>query len=492
MSTVRQRSAADVVDDGLRRPPARPGAPAAGRKTLPRKPASRAKGRGSTVVLVGCLLFAMWAVAATWFAISANLAASRMAEEQVDLRLTYDEKVKALTRRLVGVASHQILEQDGLSGRLADIISRQVELENRQSSLIMMTDRLNGVAHGGASSTTSPATVPLGPPRGRAEEEAPAGRGRPAAPAEPPTLKLGAPSSPAQSPASLGPRSSLDAGALSAASANRFVRQLLNAANLPLRDQFSALEGSIGHLENAQVRLLAAVSSGVHNAAGSIKTALVGLGLNPQVQEAAPPEATRKPGGLLRLAAVARQPAVDPFEAKLAAVERDFAFLQSWREVADTVPLRRPVEGDNNLTSNFGTRKDPFTGEGRNHAGIDFRGPIGTPIRASGTGRVITADVTGGYGNLVEVDHGSGIVSRYAHLSAFNVSVGQTVAPGTVVGLLGSTGRSTGPHLHYETRLNGAPQDPMRFLLAGAQLFNQPPPIDLSTQQDAGEDASFD
>ena len=157
----------------------------------------------------------------------------------------------------------------------------------------------------------------------------------------------------------------------------------------------------------------------------------------------------------------------------------------------DAAPLHRPVEGDNNLTSNFGTRKDPFTGEGRMHAGIDFRGPIGTPIRAAGAGRVITADVTGGYGNLVEVEHGNGLVSRYAHLSAIQVAVGASVTPGTVVGLLGSTGRSTGPHLHYETRLNGGPLDPMRFIQAGAQLFNQPPPVALAPDPST-EDLTFD
>ena len=124
------------------------------------------------------------------------------------------------------------------------------------------------------------------------------------------------------------------------------------------------------------------------------------------------------------------------------------------------------------------------------HAGIDFRGPVGTPVRAAAAGRVITADVTGGYGNLVEVEHGQGIVTRYAHLSAFNVAPGQTVTPGTIVGLLGSTGRSTGPHLHYETRINGGPVDPMRFLMAGAQVFSHPPPVALTTE--SGEEAAFD
>ncbi len=136
------------------------------------------------------------------------------------------------------------------------------------------------------------------------------------------------------------------------------------------------------------------------------------------------------------------------------------------------MPLRKPLERvEGALTSNFGTRKDPFTGAATMHAGMDFRAPVGTSVRATGTGKVITAEPTGGYGNLVEIDHGNGVVTRYAHLSAFAVSVGQSVAAGTALGAVGSTGRSTGPHLHYETRINSVAVDPIRFLQAGADLL---------------------
>ncbi|WP_244937364.1 M23 family metallopeptidase, partial [Methylobacterium crusticola] len=105
---------------------------------------------------------------------------------------------------------------------------------------------------------------------------------------------------------------------------------------------------------------------------------------------------------------------------------------------------------------------------------MDFRAPVGTGVHATGAGRVVTAEASGGYGNLVEIDHGNGVVTRYGHLSAFAVAVGQTVRPDTVIGAVGSTGRSTGPHLHYETRINTAAVDPMRFLKAGADLFDTP------------------
>ncbi len=107
------------------------------------------------------------------------------------------------------------------------------------------------------------------------------------------------------------------------------------------------------------------------------------------------------------------------------------------------------------------------------HSGIDFRAEQGSPVRSTAPGRVVGAEYSGGYGNMVEIDHGNGITTRYAHLSAILVSEGQQVAQGTVVGRVGSTGRSTGPHLHYETRIEGDAVDPQRFLRAGNRFLAQ-------------------
>jgi murein DD-endopeptidase MepM/ murein hydrolase activator NlpD len=145
--------------------------------------------------------------------------------------------------------------------------------------------------------------------------------------------------------------------------------------------------------------------------------------------------------------------------------------VERLRPVTVALPFRRPLPGDDSTTSNFGPRSDPFTGQTAMHSGMDFRGETGTPVQAAGSGRVVIADVAGGYGNMVELDHGHGVTTRYAHLSAFQVSQGQIVAAGQIVGLLGSTGRSTGPHLHYEIRINGEAIDPARFLQNGPRLF---------------------
>jgi murein DD-endopeptidase MepM/ murein hydrolase activator NlpD len=135
------------------------------------------------------------------------------------------------------------------------------------------------------------------------------------------------------------------------------------------------------------------------------------------------------------------------------------------------VPVRKPVAGEIDETSPFGIRMDPFVHEAAMHTGIDFRGDIGEPIHATAAGTVTIAGWEGGYGKMVEVDHGNGLATRYGHLSAINVSVGDKIRIGEVVGLLGTTGRSTGPHLHYETRVNGEAVNPQKFLDAGDKLF---------------------
>lgn len=123
------------------------------------------------------------------------------------------------------------------------------------------------------------------------------------------------------------------------------------------------------------------------------------------------------------------------------------------------------------MSSGFGYRHDPFTGAGAMHAGLDFKGPIGTPILAAAEGKVTFAGVQNGYGNCVEITHANGLVTRYAHLSGFNVKVGQNVERGVQIARMGSTGRSTGSHLHFEVRLNGQAVNPRKFLEANSNVL---------------------
>jgi murein DD-endopeptidase MepM/ murein hydrolase activator NlpD len=136
------------------------------------------------------------------------------------------------------------------------------------------------------------------------------------------------------------------------------------------------------------------------------------------------------------------------------------------------VPLTVPVSGHEfERTSGFGARIDPFTGRYAFHPGVDFAGPWGSLVHVTAPGTVVWAGMRGGYGNMVEIDHGLGIHTRYGHLSAILVQVGAKVAKGAPIGKLGSTGRSTGPHVHYEVWYDDVVRNPSKFIEAGRHVL---------------------
>ena len=144
--------------------------------------------------------------------------------------------------------------------------------------------------------------------------------------------------------------------------------------------------------------------------------------------------------------------------------------MREGRERASTAAARLPLSRPTNDTprsSGFGVRFDPFNGRPAFHSGLDFTGGIGVPIYSTAPGVVSFTGVRSGYGNTIEIDHGAGFKTRYAHLSGISVRTGERVAVGSRIGAMGSTGRSTGPHLHYEVWVNGRAQNPDRFLKAG-------------------------
>jgi murein DD-endopeptidase MepM/ murein hydrolase activator NlpD len=147
----------------------------------------------------------------------------------------------------------------------------------------------------------------------------------------------------------------------------------------------------------------------------------------------------------------------------------DLSAIRGLSAAAEQLPLARPTDNTEE-TSGFGERTDPFTGRPAFHPGQDFAGAMATPIHSTGPGVISFTGVRSGYGNTVEIDHGHGFKTRYAHLSAICVTVGQRVALGQRIGAMGSTGRSTGPHLHYEVWVDGRVQNPKRFLEAGAYV----------------------
>ncbi|HTP86374.1 MAG TPA: M23 family metallopeptidase [Bryobacteraceae bacterium] len=146
---------------------------------------------------------------------------------------------------------------------------------------------------------------------------------------------------------------------------------------------------------------------------------------------------------------------------KVATFSRGFnQYTRLWQ--LNSRPSLWPVMG--RIMSPYGGRQDPFSGEGSTHTGVDISAQFGTPVKAAADGIVIHADWMSGYGRMVVIDHGNGLQTRYAHLSRFEVVPGQDVRRGDVIALSGSSGRATGPHLHFEVRLMGTPVNPYPYL----------------------------
>ena len=164
------------------------------------------------------------------------------------------------------------------------------------------------------------------------------------------------------------------------------------------------------------------------------------------------------------------KPGASAFDRQLYRINLARAQIDRLNRVLVDVPVRKPVPGEIDMSSPFGVRTDPFLGRPAMHTGLDLRGETGEPVYATAAGKIASAGREGGYGNMVEIDHGNGLSTRYGHLSEIDVKVGQIVRIGQAIGKIGSTGRSTGPHLHYETRINGEPVNPQKFLRAGLRL----------------------
>lgn len=148
----------------------------------------------------------------------------------------------------------------------------------------------------------------------------------------------------------------------------------------------------------------------------------------------------------------------------LRSIEQTHSAWAAQQRKLEALPLALPLQSEFSLTSNFGVRSDPMTHVPSMHEGIDFVAPVGTPVVASAPGQVVQARYNGAYGNMVEVAHAEGFVTRYAHLKAIDVALGQSVGAGERLGRLGNTGRSTGPHLHYEVIFRGQAMHPVKAM----------------------------
>jgi len=191
--------------------------------------------------------------------------------------------------------------------------------------------------------------------------------------------------------------------------------------------------------------------------AARAENAIRELGLNPQTLMTA---ARTAQGGPFVKISTGRDGSLDPrFERLTLSMARMSALEQGLSGIPQFMPADMRM-----ISSGFGYRSDPINGHAAMHTGLDFRGPIGSPIHAAAQGTVSFVGMKQGYGRVVEISHGNGMLTRYAHMSAWRAHVGQQVAAGDVIGLIGSSGRSTGPHLHFEVRINDRAVNPRPFL----------------------------
>ncbi|WP_065091539.1 M23 family metallopeptidase [Rhizobium leucaenae] len=234
---------------------------------------------------------------------------------------------------------------------------------------------------------------------------------------------------------------------------------------------FSKVTLSLKHIEQDQLTRVRHLTSGASETADEIQSIMQNVGVKVPTaiaSAASKNDITKNDDGGVGGPYVAPEN-VDQFDQSMADLDTALTRLETVRGAAESLPFRNPAPGKL-ITSPFGNRKDPFFGKLALHTGTDFHFSPGEKVKATAPGKVVSAGWTGGYGNMVEIDHGDGISTRYGHMEEVLVKVGDTVKSGDALGLAGSTGRSTGTHLHYEVRENGRAIDPMYFINAGAKL----------------------
>jgi murein DD-endopeptidase MepM/ murein hydrolase activator NlpD len=395
-------------------------------------------------IIVGTLVvMAGWsAVTATYFAFRDDVL-TRLLARQAQMQFAYEDRIADLRGQVDRLAGRQLLDQEQFEGKLEAMARRQAVLESRSAALATLPD-------------TAPTGSIKSTPRGAAAPAiaAPAVLAPQAMPKPSPINDTVILVAPPDREARLESRP-LPGGGLRIAAGGNGIEATL-----------ARLQTSLDRIEAGQMSTLNNLEEGYDAKARRIRRVLGDLGLEAdKLPLKGPPNAMGGPfvPGKLRAEGAA-------FERQLFRINTARGQVDRLTRALATVPVRKPLPGEIDTSSGFGMRMDPFLRTPAMHTGIDFRGETGEPIRATASGTVTHTGWSGGYGKMVEIDHGNGLSTRYGHLTAIDVEVGQTVRIGQVVGRLGSTGRSTGPHLHYETRIDGEAVDPQRFLRAGLRL----------------------
>lgn len=382
-------------------------------------------------------------LATSYLVLRDDLIGATMAR-QARMQHDYEDRIAALRAQVDRITSRQLLDQQVVEDKVDKLMEQQMALTSRHGKLDNLLDRAES-----SGLTEKDGAVP-------------------------------APSSPAQSyaPDVKDKRASLSGGTeaiekmMASGAPADATPDNTTLAYVPAAETvgdradriFSKVTLSLKDVEQDQRSRIEQLTSDAGNAANAIETVLTRFKIPVPEETAARQDDDSAVGG----------PYVEPesnddFNNSLVELDGALTRLEAVRSTAESLPFRNPAIGKE-VTSPFGNRRDPFLGRLALHSGIDFRFSPGEKIRPTAPGKVISAGWTGGYGNMVEVDHGNGISTRYGHMSEILVKVGDTVDRNDVIGLAGSTGRSTGTHLHYEVRQDGHAVDPVYFMNAGLKL----------------------
>jgi hypothetical protein len=388
-------------------------------------------------IVVGTVtLLGIWSAAtATYFAFRDDVL-TRLIARQAEMQYAYEDRIAELRAKVDRTTSRQLLDQEQFDQKLEQIMRRQTALESRASALGAIPDVTGSIRP---------------PSRGTSAQDAGTGTPKPS-PISDTVIFVAPPDREA--------RLESRAPILASPPPNQFAK-IQGIDNVLVR-----LQTSLDRVEGRQMAALNSYEDGMESRVRRMRGVISDLGLDMAQLEAATP---RPPMGG-PFVPVKLSPDASPFDRQLYRINLTRAQIDRLNRTLALVPYRKPVVGEVEFTSGFGVRSDPFLGRPAMHTGLDFRASTGDPVRVTANGKVVSAGWSGGYGRMVEVDHGNGLSTRYGHLSEINVKLGEQVKIGQVIGEVGSTGRSTGPHLHYETRIDGEAVDPQKFLRAGVRL----------------------
>jgi murein DD-endopeptidase MepM/ murein hydrolase activator NlpD len=396
------------------------------------------------VIVLTISVLALWSGATTFYLLFHDDALRFLASKQTEMVRSYDGQLTALEGEIERLRSLKLIDQERVDRAVLDLTRRQSLVEQRQKALANLPTPKG-------TNRTDPSDEVTG-------SIAPAGQLMPSDPTSTPKP------SPISDTILISPPSDRSSELHSRPVASGTTPLVGIDSSDPTEGRIVSLARNLDRIAKRQDQALNKLEEGYNSREASIRTVFVDLG----VAVPAPAFARQALAIGGPLLAFGKNP--DPFERQIARIRTAGAAIANLDEVLNTVPVRRPLPRGAEVTSGFGVRVDPFIRTYAMHSGVDFKGEPGDPVRATAAGRVTTASFQGGYGLMVELDHGNGLTTRYGHLSAIGVTEGQWIQIGETLGRIGTTGRSTGPHLHYEVRVAGEAVDPQRYLRPGVRL----------------------